>query len=308
MIVKVVTIATALGAASTAFYRDSYLSVLMLVCFWVLASVSIATVHGIYHQFIGSLYGRDPGPRLRLSVIEPSGHNIVLPHGRTFVLGSHLAVLSAAEPQHHDWPYDCRWQMKRDFDVVAGSVLLVLAAPLMLAIAIAIRWTSPGPAMFRQRRIGRNARPFAIYKFRTMRLDAEAVLAADPVLYAAYVANDFKLPPESDPRITPLGRWLRKTSLDELPQLFNVFRGEMSLVGPRPIVAGEIAHYGDRAHMFHAALPGLTGAWQVAGRSDLRYPERCEVELEYVQNWSLTRDIRILFATVGQVVSRRGAM
>ncbi|MBA2244400.1 MAG: sugar transferase [Gemmatimonadetes bacterium] len=197
--------------------------------------------------------------------------------------------------------------LKRVLDIAISAVLLLLLAPLMLIIAAAIRWTSPGPVLFRQVRVGKNGRLFKIIKFRTMRSDAEAALTADPVLYAAYVANDYKLPPESDPRITPQGRWLRKTSLDELPQLFNVLRGEMSLVGPRPVVPNEIAHYGDRAAKFCSVPPGLTGAWQVFGRSDLHYPARCDVELAYVQTWSLSQDLVILFKTVGAVLSGRGA-
>lgn len=200
-----------------------------------------------------------------------------------------------------------RWVVKRAFDVAASSMLLLVFAPLMLVIATAIRWTSPGPILFRQVRLGKDARGFRILKFRTMRVDAEAVLTADPALYAAYVANDFKLPPESDPRITPLGRWLRRTSLDELPQLINVLRGEMSMVGPRPIVPDEVVHYGHWAGKFCSVLPGLTGAWQVLGRSDLHYPERCHVELNYVRTWSLLQDMVILARTVGAVISGRGA-
>jgi exopolysaccharide production protein ExoY len=308
VIAKVIAIATGIGAASTFLHRDSQLSVPLLVCFWALSSSSIAVTHALYRNVVAGLYGRDPRPALKLSLVEPSTPLLTHPAGRAIVIGRHLAVLSVAEPAHRDWPYECWFQMKRDLDFVLAAVLLLLTAPLMLTIAVAIRCTSKGPAIFRQTRIGRNARPFGILKFRTMRGDAEAVLAANPALYAEYVANDYKLSPDRDPRITPLGRWLRRTSLDELPQLFNVLRGEMSLVGPRPIVTDEIAHYGDRADVFHAALPGLTGAWQVAGRSELRYPERCEVELEYVRNWSLARDLVILFATARHVISGRGAM
>ena len=305
-ITKVIAIATAIGVASTFLYRDSHLSVPLLIAFWMLSSSAIAAIHALYGKVVSRLYGRDSRPVLKLSLVEPS--TPFQPADRAIVIGRHLAVLSVAEPADGDWPYACWFQMKRDLDLVLAGALLLITAPLMLTIAVAVRCTSPGPALFRQLRIGRNARPFGILKFRTMRGDAEAVLAADPALYAEYVANDYKLSPDRDPRITPLGRWLRRTSLDELPQLFNVLRGEMSLVGPRPIVADEIAHYGDRADVFHAALPGLTGAWQVAGRSDLRYPERCDVELEYVRNWSLARDVVILFATVRQVINGRGAM
>jgi lipopolysaccharide/colanic/teichoic acid biosynthesis glycosyltransferase len=200
-----------------------------------------------------------------------------------------------------------RYLIKRFVDIVLASALMLVLAPLILWVVVAIRWTSPGPVLFRQVRVGKDAYPFKMFKFRTMRVDAEEVLANDPVLHAAYVANDYKLPLALDPRITPLGRFLRRTSLDELPQLLNVLRGDMSLVGPRPIVPCELVHYGNRAKKFLSALPGVTGAWQVEGRSDLHYPERCEVELQYVRSWSLSLDCMILIRTVGAVVSGRGA-
>lgn len=197
--------------------------------------------------------------------------------------------------------------IKRLIDIVGAGSLLLLLAPLMLVIAVAIARTSPGPILFRQRRIGKHGRNFMIMKFRTMRADAEAIMANDPEMYATYVANGNKLLQEIDPRITPLGRWLRRTSLDELPQLINILRGEMSLVGPRPILPDEVVHYGARIPRFCSVAPGLTGAWQVAGRSALPYPGRCDIELNYVSTWSLTQDAEILFKTVGTVISGRGA-
>lgn len=185
--------------------------------------------------------------------------------------------------------------------------MLVLSAPLLLFLCVMIRLTSPGPVVFRQKRLGRYGREFSCLKFRSMRADAEQVLRQDPALYREYFENDYKLPPERDPRITPIGRWLRKTSLDELPQLFNVLRGEMSLVGPRPVVPPEIEEYGDRAEEFLSVLPGVTGAWQVSGRSELPYPERADVELAYVREWSLWLDIQILFKTAIVVLKREGA-
>jgi lipopolysaccharide/colanic/teichoic acid biosynthesis glycosyltransferase len=148
---------------------------------------------------------------------------------------------------------------------------------------------------------------FACYKFRTMFADAERKLLADPELYRRYVANDYKLPDGEDPRVTHLGAFLRKSSLDELPQLFNVLRGEMSLVGPRPIVEDELDWYGDRAPELLTAIPGLTGRWQVQGRSKLGYPDRVGVELAYVHEWSLRTDLAYLVKTVPAVLSRRGA-
>jgi exopolysaccharide production protein ExoY len=203
-----------------------------------------------------------------------------------------------------------RWQqllVKRVLDLVLASVLLVLLAPLMLAVAVALVVGSPGPVIYGQRRLGRYGQSFKCFKFRSMFTDAEQRLASDPELHAEYVRNGFKLPDGQDPRITPLGRVLRRTSLDELPQLWNVLRGEMSLVGPRPIVPAEIRHYHEDGQMLLLLQPGITGLWQVSGRSNLAYPERTDLELEYVERWTLGRDLRILAATVPAVLQRRGA-
>jgi exopolysaccharide production protein ExoY len=197
--------------------------------------------------------------------------------------------------------------LKRILDITIAAALLILVAPWMAVIAIAVRRTSSGPVLFRQLRVGVDGKPFRILKFRTMCSDAEMVLRSDRSLYTAFVDNGYKLPLGIDPRITPIGRWLRRTSLDELPQLWNVLRGDMSLVGPRPVVPDEVAYYGDRAETFLSVLPGVTGLWQVCGRSDLPYPERCDVELDYVRTWSLSQDLLILYRTVGAVVSGRGA-
>jgi lipopolysaccharide/colanic/teichoic acid biosynthesis glycosyltransferase len=137
--------------------------------------------------------------------------------------------------------------------------------------------------------------------------DAEERLKADPELYRLYVENDYKLPEDVDTRITRIGRFLRRTSLDELPQLWNVLRGDMSLVGPRPIVPDEIRHYNGEAPLLLTLKPGITGAWQVNGRSALQYPERATVELEYVERWSLMSDLAILARTIPAVLARRGA-
>ena len=203
-----------------------------------------------------------------------------------------------------------RWQqllLKRVLDLILATALLVLLAPLMLGVAIALVIGSPGPVIYGQRRLGRYGHSFKCYKFRSMFTDAEERLASDPELHAEYVRNGFKLPDGEDPRITPLGRILRRTSLDELPQLWNVLRGEMSLVGPRPIVPAEIRHYREDSQMLLLLQPGITGLWQVSGRSNLAYPERTDLELEYVEQWTLGRDLRILAATVPAVLQRRGA-
>jgi lipopolysaccharide/colanic/teichoic acid biosynthesis glycosyltransferase len=197
--------------------------------------------------------------------------------------------------------------VKRVMDLPIAIVLVISLIPLMLLIALAVKLTSSGPVLFRQRRLGRNGRIFHCLKFRSMRCDAEAVLRGNPEIRAKYVANGYKLPEQEDPRVTPLGRFLRRTSLDELPQLINVVRGEMSLVGPRPIVPAEIAEYGIRAHDFVAALPGITGKWQVSGRASIQYPARAQIELDYVYGWSPREDFKILLRTVPAVLTRVGA-
>ena len=196
---------------------------------------------------------------------------------------------------------------KRALDLVSASVAALLLAPLALLVAVAIRLLDPGPILFAQERLGRGGSRFLLYKFRSMRVDAEAVLRADPALYRRYVEGDFKLPEGEDPRISPLGRFLRRSSLDELPQLFNVLRGEMSMVGPRPIVPAELRQYEPYGEMFLAVRPGVTGLWQVSGRSDIRYPERAFLDLDYIGGSSLGSDLSILLRTLPAVLLRRGA-
>ena len=197
--------------------------------------------------------------------------------------------------------------LKRALDVVVSATVLTLALPLILIIALLIRLDSSGPIFFGQRRLGRHGRVFKCYKFRSMYADAEERLRKDPILHELYLQNDYKLPPHLDSRITRIGRLLRRTSLDELPQLFNVLRGEMSLVGPRPIVPDELRHYEHDEPLFLSLKPGVTGAWQVQGRSTIGYPERANLELEYIQRWSLPRDLEILFRTIPAVLIQRGA-
>src|SRR5258708_7549790 len=172
--------------------------------------------------------------------------------------------------------------------------MLIVSAPLLALVAIAIKLTSRGPVFFSQERLGRGGRRFRILKFRTMQTDAEQVLRSDDHLYRKFVANDFKLPENEDFRITWVGRLLRKTSLDEFPQLVNVLKGDMSLVGPRPIESPHIAKYGDFGDLLLTVKPGLTGYWQINGRSEVSHPSRMVMELEYIRNQSLSRDIDIL--------------
>ncbi len=197
--------------------------------------------------------------------------------------------------------------VKRGFDLSVGLMLLVLLSPLFLVLIFLIR-RNGGTAFFGHTRIGQNGTPFKCLKFRSMRPDAEAVLkdllANDPVARAEW-EKDFKL--KNDPRITPVGHFLRKTSLDELPQLINVIKGEMSLVGPRPVIQTELERYGEAACFYLEAKPGVTGLWQVSGRNDTTYAERVSLDSWYVQNWSLWYDIAILFKTIDVVLGRKGA-
>ncbi|MFC2966688.1 sugar transferase [Acidimangrovimonas pyrenivorans] len=193
-------------------------------------------------------------------------------------------------------------------DKLGAAVLLLFFAPFFLIIAAVLKLREGGPILFAHERIGLNGRRFRCLKFRTMVPDArerlEALLAADPVARREWEQTQ-KL--TDDPRISCLGDTLRRTSLDELPQLFNVLRGEMSLVGPRPIVEDEQHHYGENFREYLSVRPGLTGLWQVSGRSNTTYPERVAMDVEYVRNHSLWSDLRILLRTVRVVLFRDGA-
>lgn len=194
---------------------------------------------------------------------------------------------------------------KRALDILLAGGALIVLSPLMLLIAALIRVDSDGPALFFHRRIGQNGVPFLMYKFRTMYANAEAMTDAFTPEQQAEWAQNFKL--KDDPRITKIGKVLRRSSLDELPQLANILRGEMSLVGPRPVVEAELARYGDRAGMLLSVPPGLTGYWQAHARSSCGYQQRMEMELYYAQNASFAWDLRILRDTVGAVVCGIGA-
>ena len=190
--------------------------------------------------------------------------------------------------------------LKRSGDVVFSAAVLGLGSPLFLLLAALVKLSSPGPVFYVQQRVGRGYRQFGCIKFRTMRPDADAVLAQvlerSPEMRAEF-ERDFKL--RNDPRITPIGRFLRRSSLDELPQFLNVLRGEMSVVGPRPIVNKEIGRYGDYMDEVLAVRPGLTGLWQVSGRNNLSYPKRVRLDLAYARGRSLLLDLAIILRTFG---------
>jgi lipopolysaccharide/colanic/teichoic acid biosynthesis glycosyltransferase len=194
--------------------------------------------------------------------------------------------------------------VKRTMDILISAVALIVLSPVFLIVTIIIRATSPGPAIFVQERIGKDGVPFRMYKFRSMVENAEELLKGE--LKEKY-EKEFKL--HDDPRLTKIGKWLRHTSLDELPQFLNIFVGDLSLIGPRPILENELQYYGSRADKLLSAKPGLTGYWQAYARNDSGYENdhRQQMELYYVDHKSFALDVKIFFKTFSTVVSRRGA-
>jgi Undecaprenyl-phosphate galactose phosphotransferase WbaP len=218
-----------------------------------------------------------------------------------------VSGLLTLEVQRHLLRPEAQWS-KRILDVFGAGVGGLLLLPLFLLLAALVAFDSRGPVFFRQPRIGRDGRTFSVFKFRTMRSDAEVVLEqhllANPELRLEW-ERDQKL--RHDPRVTRLGHWLRRSSLDELPQLLNVLRGEMSLVGPRPIVASEIERYGEWFEMYTRVSPGMAGLWQVSGRNSVSYEERVQLDVSYIRNWSVWLDLVILARLPAALISSRGA-
>ncbi len=202
----------------------------------------------------------------------------------------------------------CYLFAKAVFDRVAAAILLLFFLPFLAIIVLLMLCFDGSPTLFRHERIGLGKRKFKVFKFRTMVKDAdqqlEQLLKSDPAAREEW-ASTRKL--QNDPRVSMIGRFLRKTSLDELPQLLNVLRGDMSLVGPRPIVEDEIANYGDRFHEYQAVKPGITGMWQVNGRGSTTYEERVALDVEYYNTRSFWLDLSLLLRTVPIVLLRRGA-
>ena len=194
---------------------------------------------------------------------------------------------------------------KRCFDFFSSLLAIIVFSPIFLIIAILIKLDSKGPAVFGHKRLGQDGKLIKVYKFRTMVVNAQELLKQLTPKQKKEFEENFKL--ENDPRITKLGNFLRKSSLDELPQLFNILIGNMSVVGPRPIVEKELEKYNVYANKFLSAKPGLTGLWQVSGRSDTTYEERVQMDMEYIDNRSFWFDIGIIFKTVGAVVRKEGA-
>jgi exopolysaccharide biosynthesis polyprenyl glycosylphosphotransferase len=254
-----------------------------------------------------------PGPRYtaadlqRLSwELEQTGTTILLggivdrvaPHRLASATFGGVPVITVGPSRRCRWVSSCKGALDR----MAAAVLLAALSPLLLLLAVAIRLESPGPAIFKQQRVGMNGRPFVMLKLRTMRVGGPI-----PQQLRRTAGNDVLFKMRDDPRVTRLGSLLRKSSLDELPQLVNVLRGEMSLVGPRPALFEETTKYDREAWRRTAVKPGITGLWQVSGRSDLSWEESIALDVNYVDNWRLSGDAIIALRTVGAVVGRKGA-
>ena len=240
-----------------------------------------------------------------------AGDNLSIAGGG--VAGQQLAVVGLADQEAAAAPLSGSrpmpgWRGKRALDLAVTVALLVVLLPVLAVIAVAVKLTSPGPVLFRPRRVGRGGREFPILKFRTMHTDAEQQLRKDEALHALFVNGSHKIPSRIDPRVTRVGRFLRRTSLDELPQLFNVLVGHMSLVGPRPVERTQfVRDYGGFEASYLSLRPGLTGLWQVSGRSTIQFPERAELDTRYLAGCGPWTDAKILARTPLVIVTGLGA-
>ena len=241
--------------------------------------------------------------------LEGSGIDLVVAPSLTDVAGPriHIRPVSGLPLLHVEEPEfsGVRRLVKNTVDRTAALLGLLVALPLLLVLAIVVRVTSPGPAFFRQERVGTEGEHFTMFKLRSMYTDAEQRLADLQALNQHGDGVLFKM--KDDPRVTPVGTWLRRFSLDELPQLFNVVKGDMSLVGPRPPLQSEVSKYHTDVRRRLLVKPGLTGLWQISGRSELSWDESVRLDLHYVENWSLALDAHILWRTAFAVLARRGA-
>ncbi|MDN5763477.1 MAG: sugar transferase, partial [Microlunatus sp.] len=240
--------------------------------------------------------------------LEGSGVEMLVDPGLVEVAGPrmHIRPLMGAPLLHIEEPHFAGWRkvIKRSTDIALTTLGLVVISPLLILVAALIKLQDGGPILFRQKRVGRGGEEFWMYKFRSMVVDAET-RKSDLLARNEGKGGLFKL--VDDPRITPMGRFLRDFSLDELPQLFNVLNGTMSLVGPRPHLAHELAQMPSEANRRALVTPGLTGLWQVSGRSDLEGDDAIRLDLRYVENWTFTLDLLILWKTASAVLAKRGA-
>jgi exopolysaccharide biosynthesis polyprenyl glycosylphosphotransferase len=261
-------------------------------------TIAVTSASETASQYLRSLSWQLEGTGIELLVapglIEVAGPRL---HIRPF---EGLPLLSVEQPRFEGW----QRLVKGGLDRVVAALALLLLAPVLLGIAAAVKITSPGPVLYRQERVGVNGQAFTMLKFRSMVVDADCQVDA---LRAQNISDGLLFKMRVDPRVTPVGRVLRRLSLDELPQLFNVLGGSMSLVGPRPPLPGEVARYDTSVSRRLLVKPGLTGLWQISGRSDLPWEESVRLDLRYVENWSLAMDLLILVKTVRAVVSSAGA-
>ena len=261
-------------------------------------TIAVTSASETASQYLRSLSWQLEGTGIELLVapglIEVAGPRL---HIRPF---EGLPLLSVEQPRFEGW----QRVVKGGLDRVVAAFAVLLFAPVLLAIALAVKVTSPGPVLYRQERVGVNGQAFTMLKFRSMVVDADRQVDA---LRAQNTSDGLLFKMRVDPRVTPVGRVLRRLSLDELPQLFNVLGGSMSLVGPRPPLPGEVARYDTSVSRRLLVKPGLTGLWQISGRSDLPWEEAVRLDLRYVENWSLAMDLLILVKTVRAVVTSSGA-
>jgi exopolysaccharide biosynthesis polyprenyl glycosylphosphotransferase len=261
-------------------------------------AVAVTSASETAAQYLRTLSWQLEGTGLELLVapglVEVAGPRL---HLRPF---EGLPLLAVEQPQFEGW----RRLVKGLLDRVVAAVALLALAPVLMGLALAVRLDSPGPVLFRQERVGINGASFTMLKFRSMVVDADRHVAA---LRAENISDGLLFKLREDPRVTRVGRWLRRLSLDELPQLVNVVTGSMSLVGPRPPLPSEVAAYDSSVRRRLLVKPGLTGLWQVSGRSDLPWDEAVRLDLRYVENWSLMLDLLIIWRTGRAVLGRSGA-
>lgn len=242
--------------------------------------------------------------------LEPGRHHLIVAPSLTDIGGPrlHTRPVAGLPLVHVETPRygGGKLYAKRAFDIAASGMLLLILSPLLVIVAVLVGATTPGGILFRQERVGLGGETFPMLKFRSMYIDAEERLAELQAV-AGDRGNDVMFKMKDDPRVTPVGRFLRRYSLDELPQLLNVLRGSMSLVGPRPPLVREVELYSDTVHRRFLVKPGITGLWQVSGRSDLNWEDTVRLDLFYVENWTLTGDFAILFKTVRAVLKTDGA-
>ena len=259
----------------------------------------VVSLPGASNEQIGGLVAVCGRYSAKISVIP--GYNDYIPSNPTVETLASIKMLNVRQAPDKGPLWDF---IKRTMDIVGSSLGLVLSSPLLLGAAIAVRVSSPGPVIFKQKRVGKNGREFYMYKFRSMYQDAEQRLEE---LRAQNEVDGPVFKMAHDPRITPAGKWLRRTSIDELPQLFNILRGDMSIVGPRPPLPAEVAQYSDWDWGRLAVRPGLTCYWQISGRSNLSFEEWMRLDLQYIEEQGFLTDMRIIFRTVGVVLRGEGA-